>query len=283
MIVENYWKYFLVPLIVYCVTYVIYLWRNDKKKKIFGNSGRTERVEFDDSDLGEQDDLSPALPEDLAHIPLKPEILPTDVMIRHSREFYEKMNKRRSIRNFSSRSFPKEIIYNIIRTAGTAPSGAHTEPWTFIVVESMDMKEKIREIIEEEEEMNYKKRMGKTWTTDLKPLKTNWVKEYLTVAPYIILVFKQTHSFKSDGTKKIHYYNEQSLSIAVGFLLAAIHSAGLYSLTSTPLNCGPAIRSLLNRPSTEKLVFLLPVGYPAENCLVPDLHRKPLNEIIVEY
>ncbi|KRT84293.1 hypothetical protein AMK59_101, partial [Oryctes borbonicus] len=103
--------------------------------------------------------------------------------------------------------------------------------------------------------------MGKVWTTDLKPLKTNWIKEYLTEAPFLILVFKQMYSFRSDGKKKIHYYNEQSVSIAVGILLAAIHHAGLVSLTSTPLNCGPAIRKLLDRPLSEKLTILLPVGY----------------------
>ncbi|KAL3266365.1 hypothetical protein HHI36_010541 [Cryptolaemus montrouzieri] len=228
-------------------------------------------------------DLSPALPTNLQHIPLQFEVVPSQVLIKNSENFYKLMNKRRSVRNLSSRPVPKEVIYNIVKTAGTSPSGAHTEPWTFAVIESMDMKEKIRAIIEGEEETNYKQRMSKTWTTDLKPLKTYWIKPYLTKAPYLILVFKQMYGVKSDGSKKLHYYNEQSLSIAVGFLLAAIHNAGLYTVTTTPLNCGPSIRSLLNRPSSEKLVFLFPVGFPADNCLVPDLHRKPLSEIMVEY
>lgn len=133
------------------------------------------------------------------------------------------MNKRRTVRHFSTDPVPIAVIRNIIKTAGTAPSGAHTEPWTFVVVSSQDIKQKIREIIEEEEEINYKKRMGKTWTTDLKPLKTNWIKPYLTEAPYIILVFKQLYSFREDGQKKLHYYNEQSVCIAVGILLSAIH------------------------------------------------------------
>lgn len=106
---------------------------------------------------------------------------------------------------------------------GTAPSGAHTEPWTFVLVSSLEIKKKIREIIEEEEEINYKKRMGKIWTTDIKPLRTNWLKEYLTEAPYLILLFKQQYSFREDGAKKIHYYNEQSVFIAAGILLSAIH------------------------------------------------------------
>lgn len=132
------------------------------------------------------------------------------------------MNQRRTVRHFSTEPVPKEIIFNIIKTAGTAPSGAHTEPWTYVVVGDLDMKRKIREIIEQEEEINYKKRMGKVWTTDLNPLRTNWIKEYLTDAPYLILVFKQLYSFKSDGTKKLHYYNEQSVALAAGILLAAI-------------------------------------------------------------
>lgn len=114
---------------------------------------------------------------------------------------------------------------------GTAPSGAHTEPWTFAVIRSQEIKEKIRSIIEEEEEINYKKRMGKVWTTDLKPLRTDWVKEYLTDAPYLILVFKQQYSFRENGVKKLHYYNEQSVSIAAGFLLAAIHVSLLIKFT----------------------------------------------------
>nr|CAD7574382.1 unnamed protein product [Timema californicum] len=123
---------------------------------------------------------------------------------------------------------------------------------------------------------------GIKWTTDLKPFKTNWVKDYLSTAPYLILVFKQMYSFKEDGTKRIHYYNEMSVSLASGILLAAIHYAGLVALTSTPLNCGPALRALLGRPTSEKLTLLLPVGYPASDATVPDLTRKPLQEILVE-
>ncbi|KAJ8969142.1 hypothetical protein NQ317_018588 [Molorchus minor] len=202
--------------------------------------------------------------------------------IEKSREFYSTMKNRRTVRHFSSQSVPKEIIYNIIQTAGTAPSGAHTEPWTFVLVSSQTMKQKVRKIIEDEEEINYKKRMGKRWVADLKPLRTNWVKPYLTDAPYLILVFKQMYSFREDGIKKIHYYSEQSVSIACGFLLTAIHYAGLISLTSTPLNCGPALRKLFGRPCSEKLALLLPVGYPSPECLVPDLQRKPLEDILVE-
>jgi iodotyrosine deiodinase len=170
-----------------------------------------------------ENDFTPALPHDLKHIPLCYTKLPTDEMIRRSEEYYKLMNQRRTVRTFSSEPVPIEVIKNIIKTAGTAPSGAHTEPWTYVVIKCMEMKKKIRNIIEEEEEINYKKRMGKVWTTDLRPLRTNWVKEYLTEAPYLILVFKQMYSYKENSEKKLHYYNEQSVSLAVGILLSAIH------------------------------------------------------------
>ncbi|GLV43890.1 Iodotyrosine deiodinase [Carabus blaptoides fortunei] len=244
-----------------------------------------EVAEMKEMDSDEEDydaDISPALPKNLKHVPLMHETFPESKMMKRSKEFYNYMNKRRTVRHFSSKPIPIEVIRNIIMTAGTAPSGAHTEPWTYVVVSDLNIKSQIREITEQEEEINYATRMSKKWKTDLKPLRTNWIKEYLTEAPYLILVFKQMYSFTEDGQKKMHYYNEMSINIAVGMMLAAIHYAGLVSLTSTPLNCGPGLRSLLNRPSSEKLILLLPVGYPAENCLVPDLSRKTLDEILVE-
>lgn len=148
---------------------------------------------------------------------------------------------------------------------------------------SGDVKSQIREIIEAEEYTNYKQRMSRQWTTDLKPLKTNHIKEYLTDAPYLILLFKQSFSSKPDGGRKTHYYNEISCAVSAGILLCALQAAGLSSLTTTPLNCGPALRSLLNRPSNEKLLVLLPVGYPADDCQIPNLKRKALNEILEIY
>ena len=123
--------------------------------------------------------------------------------------------------------------------------------------------------------------MGKQWVKDLEKFKTNWEKPYLTIAPYLILIFKQTYGTTETGERKTHYYNEISVSIACGMLIAAVQNAGLVSLTSTPLNAGPALRNLLNRGKNEKLVLLLPVGYPAKNCRVPTLNRKPLDEIMV--
>ncbi|CAB0037742.1 unnamed protein product [Trichogramma brassicae] len=191
--------------------------------------------------------------------------------------------------------------------ACTAPSGAHTEPWTFCVVSNDELKRQIREIVEREEEINYKKRMGKRWTADLKPLRTDWHKDYLTEAPYLILAFKQEYGRLPNGGKKIHYYKDMSIAIACGILITAIQVrstikqifmttmrkiikndsfpqyCGLVTLTSTPLNCGPALRQLLGRPANEKLALLLPIGYPAADATVPDLQRKQLDDILVEF
>lgn len=242
------------------------------------NNKELEEVDSDN----EEKFVESALPEDLKHLPYEYSKPNDDELLRRANEFYEIANARRTIRFFSEENVPKEVIRYIIKAAGTAPSGAHTEPWSFVVISNKTMKARIREIVEREEEINYKKRMGIKWTTDLLPLKTNWIKEYLTAAPYLILVFKQVYGFLPNGKRKVHYYNEMSVSIACGILLTAIQYTGLVTLTSTPLNCGPAIRTLLQRPSNEKLVLLLPVGYPAKDATIPDLRRKSLSEILVE-
>ncbi|KAJ7342046.1 hypothetical protein JRQ81_008452 [Phrynocephalus forsythii] len=219
--------------------------------------------------------------DDIAHVPFSTERYSEEDMVKRSKDFYELLNKRRSVRFISNDPVPIEVIENVIRTAGTSPSGAHTEPWTFVVVQDAETKHKIREIIEEEEEINYKKRMGDRWVNDLKRLRTNWVKEYLDTAPYLILIFKQVYGMFPDGRKKTHYYNEISVSIACGLLLAALQNVGLVTVTSTPLNCGPRLRVLLGRPANEKLLLLLPVGYPSKDATVPELTRKPLEDIMV--
>ncbi|XP_059971165.1 iodotyrosine deiodinase 1 [Mesoplodon densirostris] len=219
--------------------------------------------------------------KEVEHIPFSYARYPEKEMLKRSQEFYELLNKRRSVRFISNEQVPVEVIDNVIKAAGTAPSGAHTEPWTFVVVKDPDVKHKIREIVEEEEEINYLKRMGPRWVSDLKKLRTNWIKEYLDTAPVLILIFKQVHGFAANGKKKIHYYNEISVSIACGILLAALQNAGLVTVTTTPLNCGPRLRVLLSRPANEKLLILLPVGYPSKEATVPDLARKPLDQIMV--
>ncbi|KAH8342418.1 hypothetical protein KR059_006290, partial [Drosophila kikkawai] len=246
--------------------------------------GSTQKYTLDNEmlveDFEDTDELQPAL-EEKPHVPFVPgqNLNPNGAKI-----FYNLLRGRRSIRSFSSQQKPDlSIIEDCIWAAGTAPSGAHTEPWTFCVVESQELKQSIREIVEQEELINYSQRMHPQWVTDLRPLQTNHVKEYLTDAPYLILIFKQTYGLMDDGRRKRHYYNEISTSIAAGILLCALQAAGLSSLVTTPLNCGPALRSLLNRPVNEKLLILLPVGYAAEGCQVPDLERKHLSEILVKF
>ncbi|XP_008396201.1 iodotyrosine deiodinase isoform X1 [Poecilia reticulata] len=219
--------------------------------------------------------------EDLAHVPYSPQRYPEEAMLQRSKDFYSLMSQRRSVRFISPEPVPREVIDKVILTAGTAPSGAHTEPWTFVVVSDLDTKHKIRLIVEEEEEVNYRQRMGDKWVHDLARLRTNWIKEYLDVAPYLILIFKQTYGILPNGKKKTHYYNEISVSISCGIFLAALQNVGLVTVTSTPLNCGPQLRLLLKRPANEKLLMLLPVGYPAADATVPDLKRKNLEEIMV--
>lgn len=224
-------------------------------------------------------DLTPSL-ENIQHI----KFTGAKVMLKNGAvEFFNMVNDRRSIRKFSRKPVEIDVVKKCIESAGTAPSGAHTEPWTFCLIKSDEMKSQIRELIENEEYTNYAQRMSKQWTEDLKPLRTNHIKEYLTDAPYIILVFKQIYGIRTDGAKKVHYYNEVSCAISVGILLCALQSAGLSSLTTTPLNCGPALRILLDRPPNEKLMVVLPVGYPSQDCEIPDLKRKPLKDILEVY
>ncbi|XP_075720560.1 iodotyrosine deiodinase 1 [Rhinoderma darwinii] len=288
---------FLSPffLAVICVLIVIILQsmkKTDAKKEKGEKTTQGESRPWVDEDLEDgtehpleeaevQDELQDMDEENLLHVPFTPRCYSEQEMLKRSKEFYELLNQRRSVRFISDKAIPREVIDNIIRAAGTSPSGAHTEPWTFVVVEDPEAKHKIREIIEEEEEINYRKRMGDKWVNDLKRLKTNWVKEYLDTAPYLILIFKQVYGILSNNRKKTHYYNEISVSIACGILLAAIQNAGLVTVTTTPLNCGPRLRLLLGRPSNEKLLMLLPIGYPSEDATVPDLKRKPLEDIMV--
>lgn len=237
------------------------------------NTEDNENID-DDEEANDED-------ESIPHIPYSPPRYPEDTMVERSQDFYSTMNQRRSVRFISPEPVPREVIDNVIRAAGTAPSGAHTEPWTFVVVSDPETKHQIRLIVEEEEEVNYRQRMGDKWVHDLAKLKTNWIKEYLDVAPYLILIFKQTYGILPNGKKKTHYYNEISVCISCGILLAALQNVGLVTVTSTPLNCGPQLRQLLKRPVNEKLLMLLPVGYPASDATVPELARKPLDDIMV--
>ncbi|XP_019287310.2 iodotyrosine deiodinase 1 [Panthera pardus] len=286
--------FFLTPVLVAVVCIlIVWIFKNgdgSSKRRKGEPRARAEVRPWVDEDLKDNTDLHQGeedandrqeSEEDVEHIPFSHTRYPEKEMVKRSQEFYALLSKRRSVRFISSEQVPMEVIDNVIKTAGTAPSGAHTEPWTFVVVKDPDVKHKIREIIEEEEEINYLKRMGRQWVTDLKKLRTNWVKEYLDTAPVLILIFKQVRGVAASGKRKVHYYNEISVSIACGILLAALQNAGLVTVTTTPLNCGPRLRVLLGRPTNEKLLMLLPVGYASKEATVPNLTRKPVDQIRV--
>ncbi|KAI5635160.1 nitroreductase family domain-containing protein [Phthorimaea operculella] len=249
-----------------------------KQKRVTVISGR--EYNFPDQD-DDPDGIAPAIPEDTPHVPYRPVRLPDEEVLQRSREYYELMAKRRTVRAFSPEPIPQEVLDNIVKTAGTSPSGAHTEPWTFVIVQDAETKAAIRTIVEEEEELNYSKRMSRQWVADLKPFKTRPEKQYLSEAPALVLVFRQTHSWRPDGKKRMHYYSEVSVAIATGLLLAAVQYCGLVALTSTPLNCNARLRQLLCRPAHERLEILLPVGRPHQDATVPDIQRKPLEDIMV--
>ncbi len=203
-------------------------------------------------------------------------------MHERSRQFLSFMDKRRSSRDFADRKVPIGVIENIVMSAATAPSGAHKQPWTFCVVSNPAIKKQIREAAEAEEYESYNGRMPEEWKQDLLPLQTDWKKEFLEIAPYLIIVFKKSYELDEAGNKRNTYYANESCGIACGFLLAAIHHAGLAALTHTPSPMN-FLSKILNRPVNEKPYLLIPVGYAAEDCWVPDIERKTLDEVMTGY
>jgi len=222
--------------------------------------------------------------DDYPFVPLEYQRLDPHEMLARSRAFLADMQARRSVRHFSNEPVPLELIANAIATAGTAPSGAHLQPWTFVAIADPELKRRIRRAAEQEEWETYHHRMPEEWKEALRPLGTDWVKEHLTTAPYLIAVFGQAYGLVPDGQggeKRVkHYYMPESVGIAVGFLLASLRQAGLVALTHTPNPMG-FLREILERPRNERAYLLIPVGYPAPDCLVPDIERKPLDEIMV--
>lgn len=216
------------------------------------------------------------------HIPYQSAQKSPSESIQASKDFYNLMKKRRSVRFFSNEDVPEEVINNIIKTAGTSPSGAHKEPWAFCVISNKDLKSKIRDLAEQEERINYETRMSETWKDDLAQLGTDDVKEFIDIAPWIIIVMRKPYDLTENGKKTNNYYVNESVGIASGILIAAIHNAGLVTLTHTPSPMG-FITKALGRPENEKPFLLLPVGYPSTDCTVPDLKRKELNEIAFYY
>ena len=211
-------------------------------------------------------------------IPLQTQKLSEKEVIANSENYYKKISKRRSVRDFSDKEVPREVIENILKAAGSAPSGANKQPWTFCVISNTELKSEIRKLAEIEEYENYHGRMSDSWKEDLKHLGTNHIKEFLEVAPYLIVVFKKVYDLDEEGGKLQNYYVNESAGIACGFLITAIHQAGLVTLTHTPSPM-KFLQTALGRPKNEKAFLLLPVGYPATDCKVPDIEKKSLEEI----
>lgn len=211
-----------------------------------------------------------------------PDSYPEAEMIQRSKDYFEWIDRRRTVREISDKPVPQEIIDNILKTASTAPSGAHKQPWTFCVVSNPEIKSKIREAAEEEERESYTNRMSDRWLDDLKPIGTDDVKPFLESAPYLIIVFKRVFERDEEGKKHNNYYVNESVGIACGFLISAIHNAGLVTLTHTPSPMN-FLQEILERPDNERAFLLLPVGYAEDEVYVPQLTRKPLDEMAVYY
>lgn len=201
-----------------------------------------------------------------------------------SQKFLEAMMKRRTIRDYSSEPVPFELIENAIRAASLAPSGANQQPWTFVVVSDPQIKRQIREAAEAEERVSYEGRMSPEWLEALAPLGTDWHKPHIEQAPYLIVVFEQAYGFVTEPNGEVrkikHYYVQESVGIAVGFLLASLAHAGLATLTHTPSPMG-FLGKILQRPVNERAYLLIPVGYPSTVATVPDITKKPLEQVLV--
>ena len=199
-----------------------------------------------------------------------------------SKTFLNSLLRRRTIRNFSDKPIEREVIKNCIKTAGTAPSGANMQPWHFVLISDPKIKKQIRVAAEKEEKEFYEKRAPKEWLEALAPLGTDNIKPYLETAPYLIAIFMQRYGKLPDGRQVKHYYGLESVGIATGMLITAIHNAGLASLTHTPSPMG-FLNEILDRPKNERPFLLLVVGHPAEDARVPDIKRKDISEIMTEF
>ena len=215
-----------------------------------------------------------SVPYDFERYPLK-------MMEERAAAFYETMARRRSIRDFSAEPVPRQLIDRAIDTASTAPSGAHRQPWTFVVVGEPALKARIRVAAEREERENYEGgRLPEDWREALQPLGTDWQKPYLEMAPWLVVLFEQRYTLSGNGDTLKNYYVKESVGIAAGLFIAALHNMGLATLTHTPSPMAFLTR-ILRRPENERPFVLFPIGYPAEDCRVPDLRRKPLTEVMV--
>jgi iodotyrosine deiodinase len=213
-------------------------------------------------------------------VPLEFTRLDDETARSRSLAFLELMRGRRSVRDFSPDPVPWELVDNALRTAATAPSGANQQPWTFVVVSDPALKARMREGAEREERLLYDERASPEYLGAIEPIGTDWQKPHITDAPLVIVVFEQAYGWHEDGTKKKHYYVRESVGIAVGLLLASLHAAGLATLTHSPAPMG-FLKEVLGRPDNERPFILIPVGYPADDAVVPDIGKKPLDEVVV--
>src|ERR671918_416284 len=214
-------------------------------------------------------------------VPYDFERLVPERMLERGRAFYEQLAARRSVRDFSPDPVPRELIELAVRTASTAPSGAHRQPWTFVLVGDVQLKRQIRVAAEREERVSYERRMSDEWLEALRPLGTDWRKPFLETVPWIVVVFAQLWAEDADGARRKNYYVRESVGIACGIFIAALHAMGLATLTHTPNPMG-FLSEILGRPRNEKPFILFPIGYPAPDARVPDLQRKPLEEVLIE-
>jgi len=218
--------------------------------------------------------------EEQAFIPYEPELVATADGLTRGEALYKQLDQRRSVRFFSDAPVPREMVELAIRTASTAPSGAHRQPWQFVVVGDPELKGRMRVAVEQEEQASYEGRMPEEWLDAIRPMGTTWHKPYLTIAPWIVVVFAEQYCLHPDGTKQKNYYVKESVGIACGLFVTALHHMGLATLTHTPSPMG-FLSEILARPAHEKPYMLFPIGYPAEGAVVPDLRRKSLDEVSV--
>lgn len=217
----------------------------------------------------------------LPRVPYRAVAMSDEERAAESQRFLEVMRGRRSIRDFARTPVPRELVVNAIRAAALAPSGANQQPWTFVLIgDEPALRAKIREAAEAEEREGYEHRMSPEWLAALEPLGTDWRKPHLTDAPWLLVVFEQPYGLR-DGRRIKHYYVRESVGIAVGVLLASLTHAGLATLTHTPSPMGFLVR-ILKRPPNERPYVIIPIGHPSDDATVPDIARKPLEEVLVE-
>ncbi|MEU3741038.1 nitroreductase family protein [Streptomyces sp. NPDC032198] len=233
------------------------------------------------SETEHQQEWTPIHGEPYRSTPYRPERMPEAQSLAQAAELRERMRERRTVRQFAPDPVPEQAVRDAIACAATAPSGAHQQPWTFVLVRDPEVRRRIREAAEHEEQISYDGRLGEEWLAALRPLGTDETKAHLTDAPALIVVFQQRYWLGDDGTKHKHYYVDESVGIAVGMLLSALHLSGLAALIHTP---SPMrfLSEVLGRPANEKAFAVIPVGYPAPDCQVPDLVRKSLDQVLVE-